>query len=117
MQPTLNGITGAPLARDQWPSLPQRLAQKIIRGRTYVELVAKEDMQVPVLRTIDPDQPYVTDLSDFQYMHFFSRSLLQTIGSDTIRLPAPASPMYAAGLSRSLERLAQSQGIHQGAVV
>ena len=36
MQPTLNGIVGTPLKRDQGPSFPERMMDKIRRGRTYV---------------------------------------------------------------------------------
>ncbi|HEX5790639.1 MAG TPA: S26 family signal peptidase, partial [Luteolibacter sp.] len=38
MQPTLNGITGTPLAQEQWPSLPVRLWEKATRGRSYIRL-------------------------------------------------------------------------------
>ena len=36
MQPTLNGIIGTPLKRDQWPNFAQRMIEKAVRGRSYV---------------------------------------------------------------------------------
>jgi len=36
MQPTLNGITGEYLEHKDFPSFPVRMAQKVLRGRTYV---------------------------------------------------------------------------------
>ena len=48
MQPTLNGITGEPLAQEKWPSLPQRLWEKAMRGRSYERVVAEEDLYLLV---------------------------------------------------------------------
>ena len=46
MQPTLNGIIGQPLAREDWPSFPQRIVEKILRGRTYVRVELDRDHRI-----------------------------------------------------------------------
>src|SRR6202035_5167434 len=44
MQPTLNGIIGHPMnASDPLPSLPQQVAEFILRGRNYINVVSRED--------------------------------------------------------------------------
>ena len=43
MQPTLNGIIGKPLAQTEWPSFPQRMVEKILRGRSYVKVVTQKE--------------------------------------------------------------------------
>jgi signal peptidase I len=45
MQPTLNGIIGRPMAQAA-PNLPQQVAEFILRGRNYIDVVAKEDDQI-----------------------------------------------------------------------
>ena len=36
MQPSLNGITGEVIAREDWPSFPVRMAEIATKGRTYI---------------------------------------------------------------------------------
>ncbi len=67
MQPTLNGIIGKPLPEDKWPSLPQRLVEKVLRGRTYVKIVNDKDRHL----AITPQGR--VDIRDTQMLHFFSR--------------------------------------------
>ena len=117
MQPSLNGITGHAQTKDKWPSLPVRLAEKLHRGRTYVSLVAEEDMRVPIGISGNADIPYQTTLADFQHLHFFSRSMLRTADGNMIRMPAPANPMYAVGLSETLGKLAREQGATSGSII
>jgi len=92
MQPTLNGITGEPLPRAEWPSAPVRLAEYFLRGRKYIRVVNDED------RTIAFVGPNGEFTQDFQSMHFFSRSLLMAHDARPLRLPAPGVPMMQAGL-------------------
>ena len=61
MQPTLNGIIGTATAEKDWPSLPARLVEKAMRGRTYVKVVNDRDR-------------VITGMGDTTFMHFFSRS-------------------------------------------
>lgn len=98
MQPTLNGIIGRPLVRDQWPSFPVRMWEKIVRGRTYVYEVNDKDRQV-------------SDLKDMQFMHFFSRSELIFADSSSRRLPAPTGPLYEIGLKKATDEIRANRGI------
>jgi signal peptidase I len=45
MQPTLNGIIGHPMAAPP-PNFPQQVAEFILRGRNYINVVSQEDDQV-----------------------------------------------------------------------
>ncbi len=98
MQPTLNGIIGTPLKRDQWPSLPQRLLEKALRGRTYVYEVNDRDRQV-------------MDLKDTQFMHFFSRSELVFADGSSMRLPAPMGPLNDLGLENAIREVRANRGV------
>jgi signal peptidase I len=47
MQPTLNGIIGYPYdANRPIPNLLQRIAEFVVRGRNYIEVVSREDDQI-----------------------------------------------------------------------
>jgi signal peptidase I len=107
MQPTLNGIIGQPLAREDWPSFPQRIVEKILRGRTYVRVELDRDRRIGV------DSRGRMMIGDSQFMHFFSRSQVvfedsrpnlfsRLLGSDPLRLPAPVNPMLQTGLNDAL---------------
>jgi len=102
MQPTLNGIIGTPLPKAEWPSLPVRLAEAVLRGRQYVHVVNDRD------RTVRFDGQG-NAVYDMQHMHFFSRSLLNFHDSKPLRLPAPGNPMKEIGLLDAL-RAAHSNG-------
>lgn len=97
MQPTLNGIVGTPLKKEQWPSLPQRLAEYVLRGRSYVKVENDRDRQ---LIRVPTSVQAVT--RDTQFLHFFSRSELLFSDSPPLRLPAPANPIGKAGLENAL---------------
>ena len=98
MQPTLNGIIGTPLKRDQWPSLPQRLLEAALRGREYVHVVNDRDR-------------HIADLKDIQYMHFFSRSEIRFSDSKPLRLPAPSTPSSEIGLKAAINYAAGHRGL------
>lgn len=119
MQPTLNGIIGTPLKRDQWPNIAQRMIEKALRGRTYVYVENDRDRHVRSL----------SDFADLQFMHFFSRSEIRfeesrpnmfsrLFGSDPLRLPAPKSPLMGLGLENVI-RYANGHGglIPKGMVI
>lgn len=105
MQPTLNGIIGKPLKRDQWPSLPQRLIEKALRGRTYVYVVNDRDRQIAVT----PQGGL--DIKDTQFMHFFSRSEIRFKDGDSIRLPAPTNPSSEIGLGAAINFALRNGGL------
>jgi signal peptidase I len=100
MQPTLNGIVGTPLKKEEWPSFPQRVLEGILRGRSYEKVVNDRDRRVDIhlMQTSEGLQPG-GDVRDFQWWHFFSRSLLISSDEKPLRLPAPANPCYDIGLS------------------
>jgi signal peptidase I len=112
MQPSLNGIIGTPLARDQWPAFPQRMAEKILRGRSYVRVVNDHDRRLAVT-----PQGRV-DIRDVQMMHFFSRSQIHFMDSKPLRLPAPTTPCTQIGLGEAVRMAAMNGGVlPKGAVV
>jgi len=111
MQPTLNGIIGTPLPKSEWPSLPVRLAESVLRGRKYVHIVNDRD------RTIAFDGRGES-VYDIQHFHFFSRSVLNFHDSKPLRLPGPANPMKEAGLRVALSDAMQNGGrLAKGAVL
>jgi signal peptidase I len=109
MQPTLNGIIGKSVVEEKWPSFPVRMWEKAMRGRTYVKMVADHDMRVAFGR--QTDGKYITDIRDTQFMHFFSRSNLVLSDGTTVRMPAPASPIYDAGLRAAIQTAAKNNGV------
>ncbi len=108
MQPTLNGIIGTPVAQKDWPSFPQRMAEKVLRGRSYIKIVAESDLDLKI--GMRPDGKYVTDLRDTPFMHFFSRSILLTGDGTRIQMPSLANPIYEAGLSQALAQAVRMGG-------
>lgn len=100
MQPSLNGIVGHPLKKEEWPGLPQRIAQYVLKGRSYVHVVNDEDRQVVLGRN---EKGLATDAKDFQWFHFFSKSQLHSLNAKPLRLPSPENPAHDAGLRAALE--------------
>ncbi len=123
MQPTLNGIVGTPLAKEKWPSFPQRMAEFVLRGRSYVNVVNGENRKIATDRS---GRPLITDS---QFLHFFSRSEVyftdsrpttfsRLFGTDPLRLPAPLRPMDEIGLGRAIGEARMNGGvIEKGAVI
>ena len=97
MMPTLNGIIGKKAPEATWPSLPVRLEQQLLRGRSYVKIINDRDRQI---RLIDNRRPA---LADYQWLHFFSRSQLSFTNSEPLMLPAPATQMMEIGLAEALQ--------------
>lgn len=113
MQPTLNGIVGTPLKSEEWPSFPKRMLEYALKGRSYVKLVNDEDRRVQIARSRDGR---MTDVKDYQWMHFFSRSELRSLNTKPLRLPSPANQAYEAGLRGALDEAAQSSSSLQNGV-
>lgn len=123
MQPTLNGIVGTSLKKEEWPSFPQRMAEFVLRGRKYVKVVNGEDRKIATDRA---GRPLITDS---QFLHFFSRSevyfensrptpLSRLFGTDPLRLPAPLRPMDEVGLGRMIAEARFNGGvIEKGKVI
>ena len=105
MQPTLNGIIGTPLKRDQWPSLPRRLLETALRGREYVSVVNDRDRHI----AITPKGGL--DIQDTQFMHFFSRSEIRFSDSEPLRLPAPTNPSSEIGLKTAINYAVGHRGL------
>ena len=123
MQPTLNGIIGTPITHDKWPGFPQRMLEKVLRGRTYIREVADKDLHIA--RT--PEGALA--VRDTQFLHFFSRSEIyfaessptffsRLFGTNPLRLPAPVNPCYEIGLRSTLEFASRNKGlIPKGTVI
>lgn len=105
MQPTLNGIIGTPKPESEWPSFPQRMVEKVLRGRTYVKLVNDQDREIAISRDGRPD------VRDAQVFHFFSRGEIHFTDSKPIRLPAPANPSLEIGLRSAIEVARRNNGV------
>lgn len=105
MQPTLNGIIGTPLKKDQWPSLPVRIVEKVMRGRTYVRVENDRD------RTLAVSKKGGLDISDTQFMHFFSRSVIGFSDAPPLQLPAPSNPCMEIGLRATIENALRNHGV------
>ena len=105
MQPTLNGIIGTPLKKEQWPGFPQRMLEKVLRGRTYVHEVNEKDRHIAVTRQGG------LDIKDTQFMHFFSRSEIRFSDSAPLRLPAPTNPISEIGLGAAINFAVRNGGL------
>jgi signal peptidase I len=116
MQPTLNGITGTKMEEKDWPSLPIRLWEKAMRGRSYVKVEMDRD------RKIGLDRRGKLMLADTQFLKFFSRSELYfedsspnfitfLFGWDPLRLPAPTGPLRSMGLEDALGTAQRNGGV------
>ncbi len=112
MQPTLNGIIGTPLKQAEWPSLPVRLWEKAMRGRTYVRVENDRDRHIAITPQGRPD------VRDTQFLHFFSRSEIHFSDSPPLRLPAPANPCSEIGLHTTFANAFKNRGLlAKGAVL
>lgn len=111
MQPTLNGIIGTPLPRAEWPSFPQRMLEKILRGRSYVYQVNDRDRQLAMT------SEGAAVIRDTQVMHFFSRSQIYFADSKPVRLPAPHTPCEAIGLREAIQKAFRNNGLLQKGTV
>jgi signal peptidase I len=105
MQPTLNGIQGVSLKKDQWPSFPQRMAEFALRGRKYVQV--QNDTEKRVL--FDNYNRIATQ--DVQKFHFFSRGVIVCADRTTIPLPAPGNPCHDAGLREAAQVARRNGGV------
>ncbi len=105
MQPTLNGIIGTPTKRADWPSLPVRLWEKAMRGRTYVHVVNDRDRHI----AITPKGGL--NIQDTQFLHFFSRSEIRFSDSPPLRLPAPTNPSSEIGLASAINHAVRNGGL------
>jgi signal peptidase I len=105
MQPTLNGIVGTPLKKENWPSFPQRMLEQVTRGRSYVYEVSDKDRHIAL------NSQGNMDVHDSQFLHFFSRSEIHFTDSPTLRLPAPANPCMEIGLNTALNYAARHGGL------
>ncbi|QTN31343.1 signal peptidase I [Akkermansiaceae bacterium] len=108
MQPTLNGIVGKQQPEAEWPSFPVRMIEWALKGRSYVKVVNDADRNLKLMLT---DDGLVTDARDFQWWHFFSRSNLYSLNEKPLKLPAPSTPSYDAGLRAALGEAAKNGGL------
>lgn len=110
MQPTLNGIVGTPLKKEDWPSFPVRMAQFALKGRSYVEVINDKDRRVKVGTMATAQGLRVGgDVRDKQRWRFFSKSQLHSLDSNPMWLPSPSSQAYEIGLEDAF-RVAMGNG-------
>jgi len=110
MQPTLNGIVGTPLKKEEWPSLPQRWIEFALKGRDYVKVVNDKERRVKVGTMATAQGLRVGgDVRDKQRWRFFSKSQLHSLDSKPMWLPSPASQAYDTGLEDAF-RVAMGNG-------
>lgn len=116
MQPTLNGIIGKSEPIEKWPSFPQRVMEKVLKGRTYVSIKTDEDFKIA------RDGKGNLIMGNTQFLHFFSRSVIYSedsnpnlisrlLGSDPLRLPAPLNPMAQIGLENTIREASNNNGV------
>lgn len=105
MQPTLNGIIGTPLPEAKWPGFPQRMLEKVLRGRTYAKVVNDQDRRIAVT-----PQGRI-DIRDVQMLHFFSRAEIHFTDSKPLRLPAPSTPCGQIGLNNAIQIASRNGGL------
>jgi signal peptidase I len=105
MQPTLNGIVATPTPVEEWPGFPQRMIEKVLRGRSYVHVVNDKDRQLALTREGR------VDIRDTQFLHFFSRSELRFTDSKPLMLPAPSNPASQIGLGNAIQIASRNNGM------
>ena len=109
MQPTLNGIIGKPLSKSEWPSFPERMLEKALRGRSYVKIVNDRDRHIRILSSANGNGMF--DIQDTQMLHFFSRAMIYFTDSEPLRLPAPRTPCTQIGLNEALQLAIRNGGL------
>lgn len=112
MQPTLNGIVGKPLKKEDWPSFPVRIAEFALKGRSYVHLINDKDRRVAVGTIYTQDGLKVGgDVRDRMRWRFFSKSQLHSLDSKPIWLPSPSGQAYEIGLEHAFREAMRNGGI------
>lgn len=106
MQPTLNGIQSFTQPKDEWPSLPVRLAQRVTKGRNYIYVEAEQDIR---LRTNNLAQCLV----ERQSYQFFTFTDILLAGGGKITVNASRQSILDANglnLPGNLAQIARDQG-------
>ena len=112
MQPTLNGIVGKPLKKEDWPSFPVRIAEFALKGRSYVHLINDKDRRVAVGTIYTQDGLKVGgDVRDRMRWRFFSKSQLHSLDSKPMWLPSPSGQAYEIGLEHAFREAMRNGGI------
>ena len=84
MQPTLNGIVATSVeSADEFPSFVVRQLQHVSHGRSYVDLVLKEDKR---LRRENP-------IMESQFLHFFTRTSIHFSDGSKVTFPGPKAAL------------------------
>ncbi|MBT8037443.1 MAG: signal peptidase I [Verrucomicrobiae bacterium] len=84
MQPTLNGIVATSVeSADEFPSFVVRQLQQASHGRSYVNLVLKENKR---LRQKNP-------IIESQFLHFFTRTYIHFADGSKMTFPGPKAAL------------------------
>ena len=86
MQPTLNGIVATPLDDAEFPNFATRQIQRVTHGRSYVDLVLKEEKK---LRTENP-------IVERNFLHFFTNTDIHFEDGSKMTFPGPPSTLLSA---------------------
>lgn len=112
MQPTLNGIVGEPLKKEEWPSFPKRMLEYVLKGRSYEKVVNDQERRVAVGSMQTADGLRIGgDVRDRQRWHFFSKSQLISLDSKPMWLPSPSGQAYDIGLEDAFREAMANGGI------
>jgi len=96
MYPTLNGITGHELPKDEWPAAPLRLAQHATHGRNYFSLTTESAC-------------YITNIQDYTAYHFFPRVKVSFSDGRVETFSGSSTTIFQGGLTSLLDKLVQEQ--------
>ncbi len=96
MYPTLNGITGEAIPKDDWPALPLRGIQQVTHGRNFFNLTADSDSSIE-------------SITDYQSLRFFSRVKVRFTGGQVETFSGSATSLWQAGLTEFYDKLIQKQ--------
>ena len=82
MQPSLNGIRGEIVSKDDWPAFPVRWLQIPFKGRTYFHEVADKDLELA--------SPYLDEsITEKTYLNFFTFTKIRFSDGSSVSVSAP----------------------------
>lgn len=96
MYPTLNGITGEAIAKEDWPALPVRGIQQVTHGRNFFSLTADKDSSI-------------VSITNYQSLRFFSRVRVQFSSGQVETFSGSATSLWQAGLTEIYDELIKKQ--------
>jgi len=96
MYPTLNGITGMAVDKEEWPALPVRAIQQASHGRNFFSLTSENDSSI-------------VSIQDYTWMRFFSRVKVTFSSGQVETFSGSATSLWQAGLTEFYGELIKKQ--------